>query len=277
MTTQIEALYKSHYDRMLLTARTLLGNDEEARDAVSDVFAELLTSERSLRPEQAESYLLVSVRNRCRNLLEHRRVVKVSEQQMPCDVVATNYEEPPFDQVLDYMDKQLTDKTRHVVKLRFLNKKKYNEIATDMGISRVAVYKHLSQGLRQLRAHFSWYTAIITLLLMLSGVALAFFFSHQHSESQPQQPAAPAISAPVTTSTPRQPQSIHYEDAQLEQILVDVAAYHQVQLRFLSDDARRLRVHYDWHQAEPLNSIITTLSLFESISLELLQDTLYVR
>ena len=42
-------------------------------------------------------------------------------------------------------------------------------------------------------------------------------------------------------------------------------------------DARRLRLHYDWHQAEPLSSIIATLSLFECISLELQQDTLYVR
>ena len=42
MRAQIEALYKRHYNHMLLTARTLLGNDEEARDAVSDVFTELL-------------------------------------------------------------------------------------------------------------------------------------------------------------------------------------------------------------------------------------------
>ena len=46
---------------------------------------------------------------------------------------------------------------------------------------------------------------------------------------------------------------------------------------FLCADARRLRLHYDWHQAEPLSSIIATLSLFECISLELQQDTLYVR
>ncbi len=275
MTTQIEALYKRHYNHMLLTARTLLGNDEEARDAVSDVFTELLASGHPLRPELAESYLLVSVRNRCMNMLAHRRVVKASEQLLSRDAEATSYDEPPLDQVLDYVDTGLTDKTKHVVKLRFLQKKKYNEIATDMGISRVAVYKHLSQGLRQLRAHFSWYSAVVALLLMLSSVALAFFIRHQYSAPQPQPSATPAVSA--TAPAPRQPQSVHYEDAPLEQILADVAAYHRVQLRFLSADARRLRLHYDWHQAEPLSSIIATLSLFECISLELQQDTLYVR
>lgn len=275
MTTQIEALYKRHYNHMLLTARTLLGNDEEARDAVSDVFTELLASGHPLRPELAESYLLVSVRNRCMNMLAHRRVVKASEQLLSRDAEATSYDEPPLDQVLDYVDTGLTDKTKHVVKLRFLQKKKYNEIATDMGISRMAVYKHLSQGLRQLRAHFSWYSAVVALLLMLSGVALAFFIRHQYSAPQPQPSATLAVNA--TAPAPRQPQSVHYEDAPLEQILADVAAYHRVQLRFLCADARRLRLHYDWHQAEPLSSIIATLSLFECISLELQQDTLYVR
>ena len=62
----------------------------------------------------------------------------------------------------------------------------------------------------------------------------------------------------------------------------DLAQERREHLRFRVDPdrlamARRLRLHYDWHQAEPLSSIIATLSLFECISLELQQDTLYVR
>ena len=138
MPTQIEQLYSRHYDRMLLTARTLLDNDEDARDAVSDVFTELLASGKQLDELRAESYLLVSVRNRCMNMLEHRQVVEASEKLLTPDDETSNYEEPPLDQVLDYMDTRLTDKTSSVMKQRFLGRKKYNEIATDMGISRIA-------------------------------------------------------------------------------------------------------------------------------------------
>ena len=115
--TQIETLYLQHYDDMLLTARRLLGNDEEARDAVSDVFAELLSIRWPLREDQAGSYLQVSVRNRCLNLLNHRRVMKATEQLLPIDTKeTTDYVEPPLEQVLDYIDTNLTAKTIHVVK-----------------------------------------------------------------------------------------------------------------------------------------------------------------
>ena len=109
MPTQIEQLYSRHYDRMLLTARTLLDNDEDARDAVSDVFTELLASGKQLDELRAESYLLVSVRNRCMNMLEHRQVVEASEKLLTPDDETSNYEEPPLDQVLDYMDTRLTE------------------------------------------------------------------------------------------------------------------------------------------------------------------------
>ena len=276
MPTQIEQLYSRHYDRMLLTARTLLDNDEDARDAVSDVFTELLASGKQLDELRAESYLLVSVRNRCMNMLEHRQVVEASEKLLTPDEETSNYEEPPLDQVLDYIDTRLTDKTSSVMKQRFLGRKKYNEIATDMGISRIAVYKHLSQGLRQIRAHFSWYTAVLTLLLLLSGVALAFFISHQGTSPSPQQPEESSVSTPASVAHP-QPQVVHYEDAPLEQILTDITNYHKLQLRFLSDGARRLRLHYDWHQGDPVANIIATLNLFESINLDLRQNSLYVK
>ena len=54
---------------MLLTARNLVGNADEAYDVVSDVFAELLVKGKTLDERQAENYLLVCVRNKCLNLL----------------------------------------------------------------------------------------------------------------------------------------------------------------------------------------------------------------
>lgn len=281
--TQIEALYKQHYDSLLLAARKLLGNEEEARDAVSDVFAELLASGRPLREEQAASYLLVCVRNRCLNLLEHRRVVRTSEQlyrharkrdllHLPQDICETaDHEEPPLDQVLDYVDTQLTAKASSVVKQRYLGKKKYDEIAQDMGISRIAVFKHLSRGIHQLQAHFAWYQLVVVFLL-LSGIVYAIIRSVNRT-TKPQEPNATTTEQPVPASVT----TVHYEDATLEDILTDIARYHHVRLHFQSDDSRHLRLYYDWEQQEPLADIVQMLDAFEDISMEYHDQTIYVK
>ncbi len=62
-----------------------------------------------------------------------------------------------------------------------------------------------------------------------------------------------------------------------EQILTDIAPYYKVELHFISDDARHLRLHYDWRQSEPLTDIVSTLNAFESIDIELRGNTLYVK
>ena len=248
MQTQIEQLYSQHYKDLWQTARNLLGNDEEARDAVSDVFTDLLATDKALLPgPRAASYLQVSVRNRCLNMLEHRKVVKATEQKIPHS---------------------------NVMKQRFLERKKYDEIATEMGISRKSVYKHLSQGLHQLRTHFAWYYACLALLLLLSGMAYAVY---RHTRLRH---ASDTVAEPVTTLQKIDsaiPSTIHYEDATLEQILTDIASYHNVKLHFFNDKARQLRLHFDWVQAEPLNSTILTLDAFQNISVELRGKTLIVR
>ena len=270
---QIEALYKQHHDRMLATARMMLHNDDEARDVVSDVFAELLAKGKTVDEEQAKSYLTVSVRNKCLNLLEHQRIVKKSAAELPADLEDAEYEEPPVDEIIDYVNTQLKPNAQQVIEQHFLHKKKYGEIARDMGISRFTVYKHLSQGMRQLRTHFAWYHLAVVLVL-LSGAVFAVLM-HFHRQQQ----ASPATKPATEQTTPPKaaPQTIHYEDATLEQILTDITLYNKVELRFLSDETRHLRLHYDWRQAEPVGDIVSTLNSFESIDIELRGNTLYVK
>lgn len=152
----IETLFRRHYGRMLLTARTLLRNPEEARDVVSDVFAELLESDRRLDPERTESYLLVSVRNKCLNLVKHRMIEERTRELMPRDTIDEGYTELPLDDILHYIEHDLTPRSREVMLRRYSSQQKYNEIAADLGISRIAVYKHIAQALTKLKKHFVW-------------------------------------------------------------------------------------------------------------------------
>ena len=69
-TNEIEILFRQHYNQMIQLARMMLYDDEESRDVVSEVFAALVKTD--IMPRNVENYLMTSVRNRCRNLLEHK-------------------------------------------------------------------------------------------------------------------------------------------------------------------------------------------------------------
>ena len=70
---EFEQIFRRHYDGMFRLARRMLGSDEESKDVVSDVFAQLLNSHADLRSDTLQGFLLTSVRNRCVNLLVHKQ------------------------------------------------------------------------------------------------------------------------------------------------------------------------------------------------------------
>ena len=72
--SQIESLFKTHYTQMYHLALTLLFDEEESKDVVSDVFATLLSSKVVIRADKAKAFLLASVHHRCLNVLLHKQV-----------------------------------------------------------------------------------------------------------------------------------------------------------------------------------------------------------
>ena len=152
----IETLFRRYYERMFLTARTLLRDPEEARDVVSDVFAELMESRQALDMKRVESYLLVSVRNKCLNMVSRRMVAERASQRIPKETIDEDYSELPLDDILNYIDQHLTPQTRIVMMKRYGENRKYNEISEELGISRIAVYKHIPRALMKLKRKFVW-------------------------------------------------------------------------------------------------------------------------
>ena len=62
---EIERLYIGNHQRLLHVARAMLKDEDEAGDAVSDVFAKLADGSLVLPVEHPESYLYVTMRNLC--------------------------------------------------------------------------------------------------------------------------------------------------------------------------------------------------------------------
>jgi len=151
---EIERLFRQHYAQMTRLARTLLYDDEESRDVVSEVFATLIKAD--IIPKDIERYLLISVRNRCLNLIEHKSVRSKFEQAYTLEMKSES--EPTDDddrlrRVMTYAEQNLTEQTLQVFRMRHLQGMKYQEIADQLGISRVMVYKHLAKAMNTIKEY----------------------------------------------------------------------------------------------------------------------------
>ena len=125
---EFETVFRLHYDRMFRLARKMLGDDEESKDVVSDVFANLLNSGKNLRSDTLQSLLLTSVRNRCINLM----VRKQRSQAVVVDLDAENSDKELLDDMYLYIDRQLPPLSQQVLRLRYQQGLKYREIAEEL-------------------------------------------------------------------------------------------------------------------------------------------------
>ena len=143
---------------MLLLARMLLRDEEDSRDVVSEVFADIMGRDFAGRAPLTVGYLLTCVRNKCLNQLRHYTVVERVRRLLPTEEVAGDNvlttDEAQLARLWSMVDAELTPQTARVVKLRFEAQMTYQEIARQLGISTVAVYKHLAQAVRVLRQRF---------------------------------------------------------------------------------------------------------------------------
>ena len=151
---EIEWLFRQHYAQLTRLARSLLYDAEEARDVVSEVFATLLGAD--IAPRNVEGYLSMSVRNRCMNLLEHKSVRAKFERAYTLEMKAESQpvtDDDRLKRLMAYAEQNLTEQTLKVFRMRHLQGMKYQEIAHELGISRVMVYKHLAQAMEKIREY----------------------------------------------------------------------------------------------------------------------------
>lgn len=154
---EIERLFKTHYMKMYRLAMTILYDEEESKDVVSDVFARLIDDGVKVRTETAEHYLLTSVRNRCLNVVAHKQTTErfarlMLRQGAETSTVADDMDR--LDDLLQFVDGQLPPLSRRIFRLRFLKDMTYQEVADEVGVSKVTVFNHLSQSMEKINAYF---------------------------------------------------------------------------------------------------------------------------
>ena len=147
---------------MYRAAHILLGDEDEAKDAVQDVFARLWDGSMILREESQHAFLLTCVRNRCLNIIAQRRSQQQAISQLataPMEDETEVWQGKSDDElttmVQEYIDEKLTPQTGRIIRMRFDDEKSYKDISSSLGISLSAVNKHVVQGLKKLRQQFN--------------------------------------------------------------------------------------------------------------------------
>lgn len=155
---QFKALFEKYYTKLYYSSLAIVRDEDDARDIVNDVFAHIWEKHDSFEDTVNSMYLYTSIRHRS---LDHLKKKKVR------DNYANNYmknndegflyddeEEERIRQIQKVIDR-MPEKTKYVLDQCYMEGKKYMEVASDIGISRDGVRKHIVKALRLLREAFS--------------------------------------------------------------------------------------------------------------------------
>ena len=158
--SQIESLFKTHYTQMYHLALTLLFDEAESKDVVSDVFASLLSGKVVMRADNAKAFLLASVRHRCLNVLQHKQVhERFARLLTECTdtLVSDNTveEEMQMEELMSYLRDNLSLMEQNVFRLHYLKEMTCQEVAGALNVSRQTVHTLLKQSVGKIRKYFN--------------------------------------------------------------------------------------------------------------------------
>ena len=157
-----------HYVKMQRLARTLLYDVQESEDVCQDIFESLLRGETVLVPGTEQNYLMTSVRNRCLKRLRH---IAIEHSPLTIDHFKVSNgtannggdsmvngqwsKDDRLDDIVEFVVSHLSAQEQRIFGLRFSEGCSYEEIAVAEGISKVAVWKHLSHAITEVKKHFN--------------------------------------------------------------------------------------------------------------------------
>lgn len=153
---KLAALYKQYHADMLKQARTLLYDEEEIRDVVAEVFADIAGEGTVIHTATERPFLLRCVRNRCINIINRMNTRQRVARLMTLRTLEEGDEDEGenAERLKLFMAQWLNKRAIDILYMRFVEGMKYQEIAASLHISEAAVYKYLSQSLTTIRQHF---------------------------------------------------------------------------------------------------------------------------
>lgn len=150
---EFEALFNEKYEQLYYFAFDYVEDGDIARDIVSDVFTAIWLSRERIVLTNINSYLYVSVKNRCLDYLRELRRLDTTERTLPDDLSDdTDWEERETEiRQLQEEIRHLPIKAQWMLKEKFFNGRSYKEMAEMLGITVDGVKKIVTRAYSQLR------------------------------------------------------------------------------------------------------------------------------
>lgn len=154
-----EALFRSNYEKLFRYAMYIIGDEELARDAVSDAFAKVWETFDFEKEKGTESFLFITLRNRCFDILRH--ITVQNDYAARVSYLLDDIEEIDIDNCDERLHKvmslihQLPERTRFVLEQCYIHEKTYKEVAQMLDITPSGVKQHIVKGLAYIRKNFN--------------------------------------------------------------------------------------------------------------------------
>ena len=158
--TDLHKLFCHHYSEMIHLAKTLLYDNEEAEDAVQNVFVRLIESDILPADDRAKAYLMTAVRNGCINRIKQKTRTEQFRELYSMDAESDwqHAEERTalLENICDYADNYLHEPHRTIFQLRFEEGLKLKDIAERLDMNLKTVFKYLGQSIQSVQKQFKF-------------------------------------------------------------------------------------------------------------------------
>lgn len=158
--SSFEQLFKDNYTKAYYLALRILHDDEASKDVVADAFELVWRKVQDCEVDKLSSYLLTAVKNACLDYIRKQNIRNkyVQASMLATDKLSNNPEkldlhEEKIQSIMNSLG-ELTPRTQQIVNLCYVQRKKYREVAEELGISESAVKKHIMQALSYMRQKF---------------------------------------------------------------------------------------------------------------------------
>lgn len=157
-------IYNRYKNPLYFHARRMLGDNDEAKDIVQDLFAAIWSKRESLiLPASVESYLYGSIRNRILDFLAHQKVItKYTESfnlYLENGAASTDelIRERELTRIIQQEISRLPEGMRKVFELSRNSDLSYKEIAAQLNIAEDSVKKQAQRAIKILRLKIKFY------------------------------------------------------------------------------------------------------------------------
>lgn len=154
---RFECLFKNNYPHMYRIAFSMLEDADDAKDVVSQVFAQMWNTKPKVSQNSIRGYLLAATRNQSLHILRHRMLKQQMEEELRKTSEESRDEEREelLCELQRVIDENLTEQDKRVLQLHYKEEMTYQQTATALGISPSAVNKHITRSLAKIRQTFN--------------------------------------------------------------------------------------------------------------------------